>query len=246
MEEISIIIPSRLGSTRLPDKPLKKIKNLEMILHVNDIALKSNIGKVYVATPDEKIIKIVRDHGGEAVKTNFNHKTGTDRIFEVFKDFLKEKSKIIINLQGDMPNLDPVNLKILAQHMKKNLCDIGTLASKLESENDNTNQNIVKVQTKDLITNNKFSEAEDFYRIDKSKKEKIYHHIGIYAFTANSLSKFVNFKRTDLEINRKLEQMRAMENNMKIHVGYTESCPLSVDTEEDLSKVKKIMEKYEK
>ena len=131
MSKIAIIIPSRLSAKRLPNKPLKIINNKEMILHVYDVAIKANIGEVLVATPDEEIIKIVQKHGGKAVITKSEHETGTDRIFEVFEKELKMEPKFIINLQGDMPNLNPLVIKYLVEHMKKNKCDIGTLASNL-------------------------------------------------------------------------------------------------------------------
>ena len=107
MNKIAIIIPSRLKAKRLKNKPLKLINNKEMILHVYEAATKSNSGEVYVATPDEEIIKVVKGIGGNAIKTSENHETGTDRIFEVFKNLLKNEPNLIINLQGDMPNIEP-------------------------------------------------------------------------------------------------------------------------------------------
>ena len=106
MNKIAIIIPSRLDAQRLPNKPLKLINNKEMILHVYDVAIKSNAGEVYVATPDQQIVDIVKKSGGNVIKTSDNHETGTDRIFEVFKETLNSEPNIIINLQGDMPNLE--------------------------------------------------------------------------------------------------------------------------------------------
>ena len=134
MSNITIIIPSRLSAERLPNKPLKLINNKEMILHVHDRAMKSGIGNVIVATPDQEILNLIKNNGGEAVLTSNKHETGTDRVFEVFKNYLNSESEIIINFQGDMPNLDPLAIKTLAEHMKKNLCDIGTLSSKVENE----------------------------------------------------------------------------------------------------------------
>ena len=107
MIKTAIIIPSRLDAQRLPNKPLKLINNKEMIVHVYEAAVKSNSGDVYVATPDQKIIDVIINNGGKAIKTSENHKTGTDRIFEVFEKILKKKTDIIINLQGDMPNINP-------------------------------------------------------------------------------------------------------------------------------------------
>ena len=186
---------------------------------------------------------IVKAHGGECVMTESNHKTGTDRVFEVFERVLKKEAEIIINLQGDMPNLDPSAIKILINHMKKKTCDIGTLASKLEGNFEKNDPNICKVVSNTELKSNTFGDALDFYRLPKEPITNfIYHHIGIYAFTNKALMRYVSLKRTKLEIERKLEQLRALENKMKINIGYIDSCPLSVDTEKDLVNVKKIME----
>ena len=131
MIKTAIIIPSRLDAQRLPNKPLKLINNKEMIVHVYEAAVKSNSGDVYVATPDQKIIDVIINNGGKAIKTSENHKTGTDRIFEVFEKILKKKTDIIINLQGDMPNINPQAINELVSYMKENRCDIATLASEL-------------------------------------------------------------------------------------------------------------------
>ena len=243
MNKIAIIIPSRLEAKRLPDKPLKLINKKEMILHVYDAAVTSKVGEVYVATPDQKIIEIVKNHGGNVVKTSEDHHTGTDRIFEVFKNTLKSETNIIINLQGDMPNINPDAIFKLAEYMQENKCDIGTLASSLNSNQELKDPNIVKVAVKEKFSQNIFLKALDFFRKDINTSHYLYHHIGIYAFTRNALLKYVNLKRSKLELERKLEQLRALENKMSIHVGFINSCPLSVDTEEDLIEIKKLMEK---
>ncbi|MDA9092058.1 3-deoxy-manno-octulosonate cytidylyltransferase [Pelagibacteraceae bacterium] len=246
MEKIVIIIPSRLSAERLPNKPLKFINNKEMILHVHDVAKSSNVGEVIVATPDKEILDLVQTHNGQAILTSDKHQTGTDRVFEVFEKVLKSKPEIIINFQGDMPNLNPNAIKDLASHMKKNLCDIATLASQIENESEKKDPNVVKVLTSQKIVNKTFSKALDFFRTSsKSLNEMTYHHVGIYAFTNKALIRYVSLRRSKLEIKRKLEQMRALENQMKIDVGYIDSCPLSVDTEADLKEVRRIMEKNE-
>tara|TARA_B100000780_G_C21090319_1_gene439397 strand:- start:883 stop:1617 length:735 start_codon:yes stop_codon:yes gene_type:complete len=243
MEKIAIIIPSRLNAERLPNKPLKLINNKEMILHVHDVAKTSNVGDVIVATPDQEILDLIKTHNGKAVLTSNKHETGTDRVFEVFDSLLKSKPEIIINFQGDMPNLNPDAVKDLADHMKKNLCDIGTLASCIENELEEKDPNVVKVITSHDIKNKTFSKALDFFRISNKPLNKLtYHHVGIYAFTNKALIRYVSLNRSKLEIKRKLEQMRALENQMNIDVGYINSSPLSVDTESDLNVVKKIME----
>ena len=242
MNNIAIIIPARLNAERLPNKPLKLINNKEMILHVYDVAKDSDVGQVIVATPDQEILELIKKHNGQAVLTSNKHKTGTDRIFEVFEKELNSKPEIIINFQGDMPNLNSNVIKDLAEHMKKNLCDIGTLASYIENDHEKKNPNVVKVITDSTIENKFFAKAVDFFRISNEPLNKLtYHHVGIYAFTNKALIRYVSLKRSKLEIKRKLEQMRALEDRMKIDVGYIDSCPLSVDTEEDLKAVKKIM-----
>jgi 3-deoxy-manno-octulosonate cytidylyltransferase (CMP-KDO synthetase) len=243
MDNIAIIIPSRLNADRLPNKPLKLINNKEMILHVYDAAKNSNVGQVIVATPDKEILELIKKNNGRAVLTNSKHKTGTDRVFEVFEKQLESKPEIIINFQGDMPNLNPNEIKNLAQHMKKNLCDIGTLASHIENNHEEKDPNVVKVIADKSIASKSFARAIDFYRTTNKPLDKLtYHHVGIYAFTNKALIRYVSLKRSKLELERKLEQMRALENKMKIDVGYIDSCPLSVDTEADLKAVKKKME----
>ena len=243
MNKTAIIIPSRLDAQRLPNKPLKLIKNKEMILHVHDVAKSSNVGEVIVATPDQEILDLVKAHNGQAVLTSDKHQTGTDRVFEVFEGKLKSKPEIIINFQGDMPNLNPDTIKDLVSHMKKNLCDIATLASNIENKDEEKNPNVVKVLVNKNIKDKSFSTALDFFRTSNNPLNKMtYHHIGIYAFTNKALIRYVSLKRSKLEIERKLEQMRALENEMRIDVGYIDASPLSVDTEIDLKAVRKIME----
>ena len=241
MSNTAVIIPSRLKAERLPNKPLKLINKKEMILHVYETAIKAKIGEVFVATPDREIADIIKSHGGKATITNKSHQTGTDRIFEVFQKELKSEPEFIVNLQGDMPNLNPLAIYNLIEHMKKKTCDIGTLASKLSNLELN-DPNVVKVITSKNIEK-EFSSALDFFRASKnSGTNSVYHHIGIYAFTNKALIRYVGLKRSKLEIERKLEQLRALENQMKIEVGYIEDCPLSVDTEKDLEEIKKIMQ----
>ena len=243
MTRIAIIIPSRLSAQRLPNKPLKLINKKEMILHVYDLASKAEIGEVIVATPDQKIFDLLKKHGGKAVITSNKHKNGTDRIFEVFEKTLKKEPDIIVNLQGDMPNLNFSAIKELVNHMKANKCDIGTLASKIGDREEITDPNICKVVSEKDIKINKFAQALDFYRTSKEKTVNFtYHHIGIYAFTKEALMRYVSLKRSKLEKERKLEQMRAIENKMQIDVGYINSCPLSVDTESYLQAIRKKME----
>ena len=242
MTENVIIIPTRLEATRLPNKPLKKINNKEMILHVYEAAKKASIGDVIVASPNQQICELIDSVKGICVKTKPDHETGTDRIFEVFDKFLNKKPQTIINLQGDMPNIDPSAIKMLSNYMSKNVCDIATLASQFKDREEIENINNVKVATNELLSNNQFEKAIDFFRKNENtKKRHIYHHIGIYAFTKEALLRYVSLTRSKKELDRNLEQLRALENNMKIHVGYTSSLPLSIDTEEDLKNIQELM-----
>ena len=245
MNKTAIIIPTRLKASRLPNKPLELINNKEMILHVYEAAKKTNSGEVYVATPDKKIIELISNNGGKAILTSSEHQTGTDRIYEVFKDHLNSEPNTIVNLQGDMPNISPGAIKDLINYMGEDKCDIGTLASKICSESEHNDKNVVKVFVREKLNLGMFAEALDFLRINNRKELFAYHHVGIYAFTNKALLRYVSLNRSKLELERKLEQLRAMENKMSIHVGYIESSPLSVDTEKDLIEIKKIMENNE-
>ena len=241
MNKTAIIIPSRLDAQRLPNKPLELINNKEMILHVYEAAKNSGAGEVFVATPDQKIVNLVESSGGNAILTASDHETGTDRVFEVFQKTLNSNPNIIVNLQGDMPNIEPEAIKNLINYMDLDKCEIGTLASDINSDAELDDQNIVKVLVKDKMKPGMFVEALDFIRTYPTKDLIPYHHIGIYAFTNKALIKYVSLKRSKLELERKLEQLRAMENDMLVHVGCINSSPLSVDTEKDLINIKKLM-----
>ena len=242
MNKIVIIIPSRLDAFRLPNKPLELINKKEMILHVYEAAKKTKMGDIYVATPDQKIVDVIANNGGKAILTSLEHQTGTDRVYEVFKNELKKEPSIIVNLQGDMPNIDPKAITDLVLYMKKGMCDIGTLASQFNSKKELADENNVKVAIQEKLKSDNFGKATDFFRTSSNKHENIYHHVGIYAFTNKALVRYVSLERSKLELERKLEQLRALENDMSIHVGYIKSSPLSVDTTNDLIEVKKIME----
>ena len=213
-----------------------------MIVHVLNRAKESSVGKVYVATPDNEISDIVKENGGHAIVTKNNHFSGSDRVYEAYLKSLKEGTDLIINLQGDMPNINPDSISKLEKLMRENSCDIGTLASPIKNKDEIVDTNIVKVHVDEDLKNDNFLDAKDFFRTKTNlKNEKIYHHIGIYAFTSIALSKYVKLSRSKLEIERNLEQMRAMENNMLIKVGLSNSTPLGVDTEADLKKVSEEM-----
>jgi len=242
MKNTAIIIPTRLAAQRFPNKPLAKINNTPMIVHVLNRAKESKVGEVIVATPDHEIFKVVNENGGKAILTDQDHASGSDRIYEVYFKELKNNVDLIINLQGDLPNINPNSIFKLEKFMRNYNCDIGTLASKIEDEKDIINPNIVKVHVSQDLDNSNFLDVRDFFRTkNNSKNEKIYHHIGIYAFTSATLTKYVKLSRSKLEVERNLEQMRGMDNNFIIKVGLSDSSPLSVDTKEDLIKVTKEM-----
>ena len=242
MKNTAIIIPTRLAARRFPNKPIAKINNIPMIVHVLNRAKESKVGEVFVATPDDKIFQIVKENGGRAILTKENHNSGSDRVYEVYAKELKNNVDLIINLQGDMPNIKPNSISKLVKLMRSNNCDIGTLASKITNEKEIKDPNIVKVQIDQKLENDSFLIAKDFFRVKKElNDQKIYHHIGIYAFTNIALTKYVKFARSKLEKERNLEQMRAIENNLIIKVGLSDSQPLGVDTEEDLEKISKII-----
>lgn len=243
MDNTVILIPSHLRATRLPNKPLLLINDKPMIVHCWQRAVESKVGDVYVATADEEIAKIITAVGGKSILTSKEHKTGTDRIYEAIENNFSKKPKNIINLQGDMPNIDPLAIKLLDKFIKNNSYEIATLATKLNSKKDLENKNIVKVETKKEMQINNFSNALDFFRLkDINQKNFYYHHVGIYGYQYETLKKFISLKRSNNEIARSLEQMRAMDNNISLIVGLTDSYPLGVDTIEDLEKIRNIME----
>jgi 3-deoxy-manno-octulosonate cytidylyltransferase (CMP-KDO synthetase) len=243
MKNTTIIIPTRLGAKRFPNKPLAKINGVPMIIHALNRAKESKIGKVLVATPDDEIFQVVKKNGGNAILTKLDHPSGSDRIYEAYiKELKNNNADLIINLQGDMPNIKPNSIIKLEKLMRSNECDIGTLASYIKDKNDISDTNIVKVEMNEMLKDDDFFKAKDFFRIKKDlNHEKIYHHIGIYAFTNIALTKYVKLARSKLEIQRNLEQMRALENNLIIKVGLSDSSPLGIDTKEDLEKISKEM-----
>jgi len=244
MKNTVIIIPTRLAAKRFPNKPLANINNVPMIIHVHNQAKKSKVGEVFVATPDKEIFNIVNDNGGNAILTEKNHASGSDRVYEVYSKVLKNSFDLIINLQGDMPNIKSNTISKLKILMENSNCDIGTLASDIVDNEEITNPNVVKVHTDQPLKDDSFLKAKDFFRVKKDLINKnIYHHLGLYIFTKEALTRYVKLKRSKLEIERSLEQMRAIENNFIVKVGLSRSLPLSVDTEEDLLKVQKEMEK---
>ena len=237
-----IIIPSRLSATRLPGKPLLKINGLSIISHVFKKAEAAGIGKVLVATEDKEIVDDVKKNGGEAILTKQHHKTGTDRIYEAILKFGSSDIDLVMNLQGDEPLINIKDIRNLNDLMIKNKSQLGTLASKIQDKKIYENENVVKVLTKENLDNFNFTEAENFIRKISDKSEKIYHHLGIYCYQIETLKEFVSYNRSSSEISNRLEQLRALDNGIKINVGLAKSSSIGVDTEEDYVAIKKIME----
>jgi 3-deoxy-manno-octulosonate cytidylyltransferase (CMP-KDO synthetase) len=242
MHKTLILIPSRMSATRLPNKPLLKINNLSIISHVVNKAKKSGLGRVVVCTEDDSIIKDVIKNGGEAILTGNHHKSGTDRIWEGYKKLNIKDLDYILNIQGDEPAIDEKDIISLINMMIKTNSSIGTLAAKIEDQKIFFNENIVKVKTQDKLDNKNSSLALLFKRNSVKEEENIYHHIGIYAYRVETLEKFINLNQSKNEITNRLEQLRAIDNNLKINVALAKSASIGVDTEEDYLALKKIME----
>ena len=231
-----------MSASRLKGKPLLEINNLPIICHVVKKAKETGIGKVIVATEDKEIVTAVEKNGDKVILTG-KHNTGTDRIFEAFQKLKITDTEYVINLQGDEPMIDPKDIINLNNLMIKNNSDIGTLASEIKKDTMLTNENIVKVITEKKLENNNFVKALNFLRKDlKKENSNIYHHIGIYCYKVSVLEKFINLDQTKNEIENRLEQLRALDNSIKINVALAETSPIGVDTKEDYLALKKIME----
>ncbi len=237
-----IIIPSRLSATRLPGKPLLKINGLSIISHVYNKAEEANIGDVVVATEDLEIMDDIKKNGGQAILTKKKHKTGTDRIYEALEQFDYKNIDLVMNLQGDEPLMNIEDIKNLNDQMIRNKSQLGTLASKIKDKALFENDNIVKVCTKEPLDELNFPEAKNFTRKRLEQSKNIYHHLGIYCYKRETLKDFVSYNQTPNEIKNRLEQLRALDNNIRINVALAKSSPIGVDTEEDFVAIKKLME----
>ena len=235
-----IIIPSRMSATRLPGKPLLKINGVSIISHVFKRAQSANIGEVIVATEDQEIIDDVKSNGGNAILTSKNHKTGTDRIYEALSKIDINDINFVMNVQGDEPDIDINDIKNLDSKMKSNNSKIGTLAAKISRQEMYEDENVVKVKIKESFNKNSFPFAENFMRKSKNN-DNIFHHLGIYCYELQTLKKFISFNQSKNEIENKLEQLRAIDNNININVAQASKSPIGVDTEEDYLAIKKIM-----
>ena len=237
-----VIIPSRLSASRLPGKPLLKIDGLSIISHVYKKAQEADIGEVFVAAEDQEIVEDVKKNGGQAILTGSHHKTGTDRIHEALVKLGTSDVELVMNLQGDEPLMNIKDIQNLNSQMIENKSDLGTLAAKIEDKKIFENHNVVKVITEESLDHSKFPRALNFMRKLDNENNQAYHHLGIYCYNVEILKKFISFKQSQNEIKNRLEQLRALDNNINVNVALAKSSPIGVDTKEDFMAIKKIME----
>lgn len=236
-----IVIPARLKATRLPDKPLADIAGEPMIVHVWRRAVEANCGPVVVVADAEAICSAVRDAGGEALMTSPDHQSGSDRVFEAVRT-LDPKGAIdtIVNLQGDLPTLEPGLVRACLRALEHSEADIGTIAAKITRDEERTDPNVVKV-VGSAVGGSSILRALYFTRATAPYGEgPLYHHIGIYAYRRAALERFVSLPPSPLEIREKLEQLRALEAGMRIHVALVDTVPLGVDTPADLARAREL------
>ena len=236
----AIIIPARMASQRLPNKPMVKINGIPMIERVWMQAINSKIGDVYVACSEDEVFDLISSKGGNAIMTDPNLPSGTDRVFAAF-NLLQNKNdyESIINLQGDMPLIEPSTIQSVNIPLK-NGYDIGTIATDV-SIDEETNENITKVSI-DWKISEVIGNSLDFYKSSKKQILNIYQHVGIYSFKPIALRKFVSLPPSKNEIDKKLEQLRALDAGVNIGITYVEKVPISVDTQEDLMLIENILE----
>ena len=226
-----VIIPSRMASTRLPGKPLMQIDGIPMIQRVWQQAIASKIGEVFVACSEIEVHDLIVSNGGKAILTDPNLPSGTDRVHSAFLKIKNNKDiDVIINLQGDMPLINPEHILKVIDPIKRNFA-IGTLATNL-NDNELNNPNVTKVEVD--FKKNEIAQALNFYREVTIENKNLYHHVGIYSYTPYSINTFINLPKSKNEIDLSLEQMRAMDSNIPIGVTYVPEVPMSVDTKEDL------------
>ncbi len=237
-----ILIPARLKATRLPDKPLASIHGEPMIVHVWRRAMAAEIGRVVVATDSDLIAAVVRSAGGETVLTRADHASGSDRIYEALNHVDPDgDAEIVVNLQGDLPTLDPALVRACIAPLSQRGPDIATLAAEITDQEERHNPNVVKVVGSQLPDPRRLR-ALYFTRATAPHGEgPLYHHIGIYAYRRSALERFVALKPSGLELREKLEQLRALEDGMRIDVSIVDTVPLGVDTPADLDRARQLM-----
>lgn len=237
-----ILIPARLAATRLPNKPLADIAGKPMIIHVYERAVLANCGEVVVATDSAEIKICVERFGGKAVMTRNDHPSGSDRIYEALLKLDPDgRYSRIINVQGDLPTLDPALISAANALLDDKNVDIATLGARICDQTEEDNPNVVKIIGSPLSDNH--LRALYFTRAKAPYGEGDYfHHIGLYAYQREALKRFVFASPSPLELREKLEQLRALEMGMRIDVAVVKTTPLGVDTPHDLERARQIFE----
>lgn len=236
-----ILIPARMASTRLPGKPLADIAGAPMIVHVARRATDAALGRVVVATDTESVAEAVRAHGFEAVMTRVDHESGSDRIFEALATLDPGRNvETIVNVQGDLPTIDPGIINAALRPFEDAAVDVATLGIEIVRDEEKTNPNVVKIVGSPLSQTR--LRALYFTRATAPWGEgPLYHHIGLYAYRRAALERFVALKPSPLERREKLEQLRALEAGMRIDAEIVQSAPFGVDTPDDLERARTIL-----
>ena len=244
MTRALILIPARMASTRLPDKPLADIEGEPMIVHVWRKAHDAAMGRVVVAADSDEIVNAVRSAGGEAMITRPDHVSGSDRIFEALSRIDPEsEADIVVNLQGDLPTIDPALIRECASALDAKGPDIATLAAEITDPDERTNPNVVKIVGTPLSEKNRLR-ALYFTRATAPHGDgPLFHHIGLYAYRRTAIERFVSLPPSYLETRERLEQLRALEDGMRIDVAIVDTVPLGVDTPDDLERARKLVRK---
>ncbi len=239
--DILILIPARMAATRLPGKPLADIAGKPMIEHVVDRAVSAKLGEVIVATDSEPILAAVEKAGHRALLTRTDHASGSDRIFEALEIADPDRAiRIVVNVQGDLPTLEPADLRAAVDLLDDPKVDIGTLAAEIVREEERSNPNVVKVVGSPVGPRR--LHALYFTRATAPYGEgPLYHHIGLYAYRRPALERFVALPPSPLERREKLEQLRALEAGFRIDAAIVSSVPLGVDTPEDLETARRLL-----
>ncbi|MEQ1612592.1 MAG: 3-deoxy-manno-octulosonate cytidylyltransferase [Hyphomicrobiaceae bacterium] len=241
MKNALVIVPARMQATRLPGKPMADIHGEPMIVHVWRRAVQSGAARVVVATDSDLIVQAIAKVGGEAVMTRHDHASGSDRVFETLQKVdAQGKAEIIINLQGDLPTLDPWLVEACAAPLNMPGPDIATIAAEITDEVEKVTSSVVKVVGTPLTARR--LRALYFTRATAPWGEgPLYHHIGIYAYRRAALERFVSLPPSPLEMREKLEQLRALEAGMRIDVAVVDTVPLGVDTPHDLDRARQML-----
>jgi 3-deoxy-manno-octulosonate cytidylyltransferase (CMP-KDO synthetase) len=241
MNDTLVLIPARLAATRLPGKPLLDIQGTPMIVHVVRRAQAAKIGEVVVATDSEPVLAAVEKAGGRAVMTRADHPSGSDRIHEALMDIDPERRiRTVVNVQGDLPTIDPADIKAALGPLTDPAVDIATLAAVIRDEAELTNPNVVKAIGREVAPGR--LHAKTFTRANATGPGPHYHHIGLYAYRRAALEKFVTLPPSENEKREKLEQLRALDAGMRIDVAIVKSVPLGVDGPDDLEKARRMLQ----